>query len=161
VIRDDEQVDPSEFVGRRPASTPRRRASDVLVRGGGEDPRVLIVEPDLFFAEFVGAILRDARPGFVVREVPSLSRALDHLFEAKGAEMIITNLDVAEDTGPMVPARLRHAAPEAAIIVLSATTDPDVAGECLRRGADVVLSKKRLTVDSFLAAIRDYVDRPL
>jgi DNA-binding NarL/FixJ family response regulator len=122
------------------------------------DPvRVLVVEPDLFFAEFVADILREARPEFVVREVPSLSRALDHLFEAKGAELIITNVTVADDAGPPVAASLRRAAPDAAIFVLSATTDPDLVGECLRRGADRVLPRKKLTADSFLAAIRDVV----
>jgi len=119
--------------------------------------RVLVVEPDLFFAEFVAGILRDARPEFVVREVPSLSGALDHLFAAGGADLIITNVAVADDEGPAVAASLRRAAPEAAIFVLSAAGDTDLAIGCLRSGADRVLPKRKLTATSFLAAIREVV----
>ena len=147
----------------RPRSThrphPRRRPSERLAPDGAEEPiRVLIVEPDLFFAEFLGAILRDAVPQFVVREVPSLSGALDHLFAAKGAELIITNLTVADDAGPIVPRMLRRAAPDAAIVVLTEIAEPEVAAECLRLGADRVLSKKNLTEHSFLAAVTDVVN---
>jgi DNA-binding NarL/FixJ family response regulator len=155
VITDDNQQAP---VGRPRGSTSRPEPTEVIGPGECADAvRVLVVEPDLFFAEFVAGILRDARPEFVVREVPSLGRALDHLFEAQGAELIITNVTLADDAGPPVPASLRRAAPDAAIFVLCATSDPDLAGECLRRGADRVLPKRRLTADSFLAAIREVV----
>ena len=144
-------------VVRRPQA--RRPPSERLGLGGAEAAiRVLVIEPDLFFAEFLGAILRDAVPQFVVREVPSLSGALDHLFEAKGAELIVTNLTVADDAGSIVPRMLRRAAADAAIVVLTEVAEPDVVAECLRLGADRVLSKKKLTEDSFLVAVTDVVN---
>jgi DNA-binding NarL/FixJ family response regulator len=115
------------------------------------------VEPDLFFAEFLAAILRDGVPESVVRELPSLSGALDHLFTAQGAELIVTNLTVADDAGSIVARMLRRAAPHAAIVVLTEIADPEVAAECLRLGADRVLSKRKLTEHSFLATVRDVV----
>lgn len=116
------------------------------------------MEPDLFFAEFVAVLLRDAVPQSVVREVPSLSGALDHLFAAQGADLIITNLTVADDAGSIVPRMLRRSAPDAAIVVLTEVAEPEVAAECLRLGADRVLSRKKLTEDSFLAAVTEVVD---
>jgi DNA-binding NarL/FixJ family response regulator len=114
------------------------------------------VEPDLFFAEFLAAILRDGVPDSVVRELPSLSGALDHLFTA-GAELIVTNLTVADDAGSIVARMLRRAAPDAAIVVLTDIAEPEVATECVRLGADRVLSKKKLTEQSFLATVTDLV----
>ncbi len=147
----------STAIGLHPPSG-RRRGSGRLGPDGAEHAiRVLIVEPDLFFAEFLAAILRDGVPESVVRELPSLSGALDHLFTAQGAELIVTNLTVADDAGSIVARMLRRAAPDAAIVVLTEIIDAEVAAECLRLGADRVLSKKKLTEQSFLAAVTDVV----
>ncbi|MGH8973934.1 MAG: response regulator [Acidimicrobiia bacterium] len=116
------------------------------------------MEPDLFFAEFLAAILRDGVPQSVVREVPSLSGALDHLFAARAAELIVSNLTVADDAGSIVPRMLRRAAPDAAIVVLTEVAEPEVVAECLRLGADRVLSKKKLTEHFFLATVTDVVN---
>jgi DNA-binding NarL/FixJ family response regulator len=115
------------------------------------------VEPDLFFAELLADILRDGVPQLVVREVPSLSGALDHLFATQGSDLIVTNLTVADDDGSIVPRMLRRAAPGAAIVVLTDIAEPEVVAECLRLGADRVLSKKKLTAHSFLATVTDVV----
>lgn len=132
-------VDTAGPVPSRPSFDATATGHGSLGRVRDEDSvRVLVDEPDLFFAEFVDAILRDAGPEFLVREMPSLRGALDHLYEAKDGELIITNLTVADDAAPLEPARLRRAAPEVAIVVLSATTDPEPVGERLRLGADRV-----------------------
>ncbi len=147
----------STGVVRRPPG--RRRPSQRLGPDGAQDgTRILILEPDLFFAEFLAAILRDGVPRSVVREVPSLSAALDHLFTARGAELIVTNLTVADDAGSIVPQMLRRAAPDAAIVVLTEIAEPEVVAECLRLGADHVLSKKKLTEHSLLATVTDVVN---
>lgn len=116
------------------------------------------MEPDLFFAEFLSAILRDGVPRSLVREVPSLSGALDHLFSTQGADLIVTNLTLADDDGPIVPRMLRRAAPDAAIVVLTELAEPEVVAECLGLGADRVLSKKKLTEHSFLATVTEVVN---
>jgi DNA-binding NarL/FixJ family response regulator len=62
----------------------------------------------------------------------------------QGFDAILLDLTLPDSVGPDTVARMRAAAPELPIVVLSGADDPAIADRCLREGADAYREKGRI-----------------
>ena len=118
---------------------------------------LLLLEDDPRFAEFVGHVLADAAPEFEVQHAARLSAAMACLVR-KPVSLIITDLDLPDSRGAATVRRLRRAAPNLPVIVLSGEADVEVARDCLRDGADEFLVKGTLDFQTLGRLIRPALD---
>jgi len=114
--------------------------------------RVLIVEQSPGYAALLAALLEDVAPAdFRVETATSAEDAVDHLL-AEGADCVL--LDGFETLE-----RVRPAALDRAIVVLSAEDDDEVALATVRGGAQDYLVKRLLDPGTLARALRHAVER--
>ncbi len=102
---------------------------------------LLLVEPDSADAAAIRAMLADVpRPAFHIDAVTSCADALVRLGRG-GVDVVLLDLMLPDGRGLMVFEQIRRAAPEALILVLSASADEDCAQAAVRAGADDYLIK--------------------
>lgn len=88
---------------------------------------LLLVEPDSADAAAIRAMLADVpRPAFHIDAVTSCADALVRLGRG-GVDVVLLDLMLPDGRGLMVFEQIRRAAPEALILVLSASADEDCA----------------------------------
>ena len=102
---------------------------------------LLFVEDDPRLAELVRHVLAEVTPEFDVEQVGRLSTALARLVR-QPFSLILTDLNLPDSHGAATVRHLRRAAPDVPLVVLSGETDPEVALECVREGADEFLVKE-------------------
>ena len=120
--------------------------------------RVLLVEDDPLFATLVVSILGEASAEFHVASVPRLSSALAYLVR-EPVDLLLTDLNLPDSSGPSTVRFLRRAAPELPVIVLSAIDDVQVAVDAIREGADEYVVKGRFSVDELVWLVRIVLER--
>jgi ActR/RegA family two-component response regulator len=147
--------------GRREHPSPRvinLSAADEAGRSGPDRDslRVLIVEDDALVANLIMSILEQVN--FDVEHVSRLTTALARLVR-DGFDLVVTDLNLADSSGPDTVRFLRRAAPSVPVIVLSGIDDVDVAIEAIHEGADEYVVKGRFSVESLVWLIRMVLER--
>ncbi len=97
-------------------------------------PRLLLVEDSRADAVLTQRALEVGGEPFEITVAGSLREGLDRL--AQGFDAILLDLTLPDSVGPETVARMRSAARELPIVVLSGLEDADTADRCIRAGAD-------------------------
>jgi len=120
---------------------------------------VLIVEDNPADAD----LMRDALPEtghirFHSESVPRLSEALARLATG-GIDLVMTDLGLPDSQGLATFRKLRQAAPDLAIIVLTGNDDQEMAVAAVREGAQDFLVKGQISGDMLVRAVRYAIER--
>jgi len=121
----------------------------------GPAGRILVVEDDLVTARFVTQILRGH--GFDVTQAADPVVALK-LAATQPWDLVLTDVEMPGMTGLELLGALRRAAPDLAVIVMTAHSSLDYAMGALRNSADEFLQKP-VRPDHLLAIVTALVDR--
>jgi len=100
--------------------------------------RILVVEDDATFRETVREILRDM--GYKVRGARSVRKAVKRLSNHK-FDLILSDLEIGDGSGFEVIQIARQTRPEARVVLMSATADPDSIQAARDSGAAQFLPK--------------------
>jgi CheY-like chemotaxis protein len=139
------------------ASTSRKRAPEVPPPNPQGSPTILVVDDEDMTRETVGYFLE--KQGFTVLLASSGPRALD-LIKSQSPDLVIMDLRMPGMDGVQTLEMMRMSGIRVPVIVLSASTDLDLAKQTLRLGARVYLTKPvslrdlKQTVDWYLAAAK-------
>lgn len=121
---------------------------------GRETCRVLVVEDNVGFAYLLRDVLvRQSDGNFVLDEARDLASALDRLRHRK-FDVILLDLGLPDSGGYGTFSRVRRAAAETAIIILTVLDDDEVAMDALRGGAQDYLVKDQVDKQLLARAIR-------
>ncbi|HZQ38259.1 MAG TPA: response regulator [Dehalococcoidia bacterium] len=125
-----------------------------------EELRVLLVEDNAADARLIREALREAPIGirFAVEEAPRLADALARL-SAAPFHAALLDLGLPDAAGLEGVLRLRAAAPELPIIVLTGRIDDDLAQRALLRGAQDYLVKGAVEDTELQRAVRYAIER--
>ena len=120
---------------------------------------VLIVEDNPGDVDLIRDALSETdSTRFHVESVPRLSEALTRL-AAGGVDLVMTDLGLPDSQGLATFRNLRQAAPDFAIIVLSANDDQEMAVAAVREGAQDFLVKSQITRNLLIRAVRYALER--
>ena len=108
-------------------------------------------------------LMRDALPEtgpirFHSESVPRLSEALARLATG-GIDLILTDLGLPDSQGLATFRKLRQAAPDLAIIVLTRNDDEEMAVAAVREGAQDFLVKEQISGNLLVRAVRYAIER--
>ena len=101
-------------------------------------PRILIVEDDQTFRETVCEVLRDA--GYKVRGARSLNKATKRLTHHT-FDLVVSDLELGKHSGFEVLEVANKTHPNAKIMLMSGSGDPELVQQALDSGAKRFLSK--------------------
>ncbi len=113
-----------------PASPSRRRAR-----------KVLLVEDHTLLRESLMLLLDQRLPGHRWREAATLAAALSWLHNEPDIDLVLLDLDLVDSRGVDTLRRVREAAPQVAVVVLSAHAERDNVFAALDLGAAGFLPK--------------------
>lgn len=119
---------------------------------------MLVIEADPLFATLVANILEQVGSNFVVDHAPNLSAAATRLARDP-IDLILTEIDLPDSTGPTTVGAVRAFAPGIPIVVLSDRDDVQAAVESVRQGADEFIVKGRFSIDSLVWLVRLVLER--
>jgi two-component system cell cycle sensor histidine kinase/response regulator CckA len=120
--------------------------------------KVLLVEDNPVDARMISALLRAPSATIRCRHVTRLAEALEHL-NTDALDVILLDLNLDDSCGYETFDRVRHAAPKAAILVLSGSDDEDLAIRTVREGAQDYLVKGSFDGRLLLRAMRYAIER--
>jgi CheY-like chemotaxis protein len=105
--------------------------------------RILLVEDSLADAVLTQRALEGSDgASFELTVARTLGEGIDRL--TQGFDAILLDLTLPDSLGPETVKRMRAAARELPIVVLSGTEDPVIVDRCLREGADAYREKGRI-----------------
>jgi CheY-like chemotaxis protein len=105
--------------------------------------RILLVEDSAADAVLTQRALDAGEdPRFALTVAGSLREGIDRL--AQGFDAILLDLTLPDSLGPETVARMRAAARDVPIVVLSGAGDPATADRCIRAGAHACREKGRI-----------------
>jgi DNA-binding NarL/FixJ family response regulator len=136
------------------------RDDDIAGAAGGDRLQILVVEDDVRFVALVERILADGAPEFEVVHASRVTAALARLVR-QPIRLILTDLRLPDGDGAATVRHLTRAAPNVPLIVLSGTSDLEVALECIRDGAEEFVLKQALDGESLVRLIRTTMERRL
>jgi two-component system NarL family response regulator len=113
-------------------------------------PRVLVADD---YADLLAAFKRLLAPSC---EVVGCVADGDALFESMARlqpDVVVVDLWIPPDSGLEICRRIKHVAPETLVIIVSASSDPDVAKEASRAGASAFVNKAA-AADDLVPAIQ-------
>lgn len=118
---------------------------------------VLLTDDHQVFSEAVGQLLQSEEDLTVVGQVTS-SAAAEAFLESQQVDVLVVDVELDQESGIELLARVRAGNPNMAIVVLSCHDDSDVIIEALRAGAQAYVTKDA-SFEELLAAIRSAVRR--
>jgi DNA-binding NtrC family response regulator len=120
---------------------------------------VLLIEDDIDIAGLIRNMLRGVGlVEYVTHHVVSLREGLSGLKSHK-PDIIITDLGLPDSAGLATVVRVKVAAPDIPIIVLTAQADGNMAIDALRRGSQDYLVKSRIDAATIDSSIRYALER--
>jgi glutamate dehydrogenase (NAD(P)+) len=120
--------------------------------------RVLLVEDSRGDAVLAQRALEDdAGARFELTIAQSLGEGIDQL--AHGFDAILLDLTLPDSIGPETVARMRAAAGDLPIVVLSGADDADVADRCFAAGADGYEQKGQIDAVALRRALGQAIER--
>lgn len=126
--------------------------------GDRDAVRVLLVEDDAGDARLVAELLRDADEAAVLASCTRLEEAVDPVSRGL-ADLVLLDLSLPDSFGIEGVRRLRAAAPDIPVVVLSGNTDEQIALEAVQAGAQDYLVKDDVDGPSLTRAMRYAVER--
>jgi diguanylate cyclase (GGDEF)-like protein len=120
--------------------------------------RVLLVEDNPGDARLVEILLAEAGQGFEVSHAGRLGDALEELDRAY-LDVVLLDLSLPDSSGLETVERVRMAAPQMPVVVLSGRADEDTALQALQSGAEDYLVKGQGDGDLIARAIRYAIER--
>lgn len=120
--------------------------------------RVLLVEDNTGDAEIVRKRLAARTGAFVLDHVDSLDEGIA-AHRARPSDVVVLDLNLPDSNGVATVSAFRDAARDVPLVVLTGTSDLEVAVEALRRGADDYLAKDALTSELLTRTIRYAIER--
>jgi two-component system cell cycle sensor histidine kinase/response regulator CckA len=120
--------------------------------------RVLLVEDNVLDAKFITGLLSFPSATLQCRHVTRLTEALKHL-EKDRPDVILLDLNLEDSAGYETFYRVRQAAAQAAILVLSGSDDEELAIKTVREGAQDYLVKGTFDGRLLLRSIRYAIER--
>ncbi|MBC8354327.1 MAG: response regulator [Planctomycetes bacterium] len=124
----------------------------------GNRIRVLLLEDDPLDAELVKRAIHDADMQMELHSVTRVAEATEAL-ASQHFELVLSDLSLPDSDGSETIARLRQAAAEVPIVVLTSVDDRDLDVELLDVGAQDYIPKDRVTGDILGRAIRHAIQR--
>lgn len=124
---------------------------------------VLLVEDDVAYSallrrRLMGSLNQDSSQSFVVAQASLLHEAIAYA-TGHPVHVIVLDLNLPDKTGLDTLVHMHHAAPAAAIIVLTGRDDQVLASQALRLGAQDYLVKGNFNTELLVRAIRYAIDR--
>ena len=119
---------------------------------------ILLVEDNPGDARLFQELARAAEFPFEVIQCETLSAAQDLLADCK-ADLVLLDLDLPDATGLEAVCKIRQAAPEVPLIVLTGLDDETLAIEALKQGAQDYLVKGSIGSNSLRRALRYAMER--
>lgn len=124
-----------------------------------EPIRILFIEDDPDYRATVVAMLEDhSGPEVVIAYADRLAYGLLCL-QREDFDVALVDLNLPDSTGIKSYERLREAAPDLPVIVLSGSYDEELAGLVLRRGAQDYLHKGQVTERTLGETVRHAIER--
>ena len=120
--------------------------------------RVLIVEDNAMDSSLIAKMLRHGDSGFEVIHAARLSEAEQQLARSR-FHVVISDLTLPDTQGLITFSRLKAAAGQSPIIVISGTDDEDLALTAVREGAQDYLVKGRFEAHGLRRAINYAIER--
>ncbi|HZD92675.1 MAG TPA: response regulator [Candidatus Sulfotelmatobacter sp.] len=120
---------------------------------------VLLVEDSPIDAGMIRALLRAPSAMLQCGHVTRLAEALERLNSDEPLDVVLLDLNLDDSCGYETFDRVRHAAPKAAIVVLSGSDDEELAIRTVREGAQDYLVKGTFDGRLLLRAIRYAIER--
>jgi DNA-binding response OmpR family regulator len=124
-----------------------------------ENLQILVVEDNPADAEFIRETLPETGlVRFQVESVARLSEALTRL-ESKGIDLVLLDLGLPDSQGLSTFHKLREAAPNVPVVVLTGTNDNELAVRAVRDGAQDYLVKGQVQGHLLILAARYALER--
>ena len=124
-----------------------------------DDLRLLLVEDDRSYAEYVGTTLRSVTSGrFHYDHVASIRAAVERLSRAS-YDLVLLDLGLPDSTDLEGLATVMAIAPETPVVILSGAEDEVLALGAVKAGAQDYLSKNHTTGDVLARSIRYAIER--
>ena len=124
--------------------------------GQGDTIRTLLATED--GASLCARLAKETGGGYAWAAVGDLEQALE-LLRHERWDAVLLDPSVAHESGPISVARLRSAAPNVAVLILSTKTDEREAFAYLEAGAQDYLDRRELTAGVLLRAVRYAIGR--
>jgi DNA-binding NarL/FixJ family response regulator len=114
--------------------------------------RVLLVEDHRSFSDSLAEVL-NREPGLrVVGRTASAAECREFMSGGDGYDLALVDLFLPDSRGAELVAELRESCPQAPVLVLTISLDPEDRQQALEAGADAVISKTA-SLEEILAAI--------
>jgi CheY-like chemotaxis protein len=126
---------------------------DMTEQGPREPIRVLLVEDQITFRCAVVSLLELEPDLEVVAEAGSLAQARSCVARLE-FDVAILDLELPDGNGVELIGELHQANPDVAVVILSASLDPENVARANEAGADAVLDKLTTTRDQIVCTIR-------
>jgi len=124
-----------------------------------EKLRILVVEDNPGDVDFVHEMLPETGSlSFQIESVSRLAEALTRL-ERKGIDLVLLDLSLPDSNGLTTFHKLRQAAPNVPVIVLTGTNDQELAVAAMRDGAQDYLVKEQVGGSLLVRTIRYALER--
>ena len=125
-------------------------AKGVRVGMANARPRVLVADD---YADLLTAFKRLLAPSCEVVDCVADGDALFESMARLQPDVIVVDLFIPPDNGLEICRRIKHVAPETLVVIVSASTDADLAQEACRAGASACVNKAA-AADDLVPAIQ-------
>jgi len=119
--------------------------------------KTLLIDDHPLFREGFAMVMASKLPGFELLQAGSLADALRCIDREPALDLVLLDLALPDSSGMQGLLRLREAAPQHKLVVLSASESPDVVIAALDAGAAGFIPKTS-NLDTLLAALRVVID---
>ena len=102
---------------------------------------ILLVDDHALFRAGLRLLLGSLCPQVRILEAGCLDEALEHLHRHGDVRVCLLDLDLKSEQGLPAIERMRHCAPEAAVVIVSAADDPVTVRACIEAGAMSYITK--------------------
>jgi len=122
--------------------------------------RVLIVEDNPGDADLVAiALAGSTRPRFLISGAATLAKAVEHIRSGAGTDVVLLDLSLPDASGEATVARMRKAAPNLPIVIMTGHDDAEFAERMVAIGAQDYLVKGDASGPIIWRAIRYAITR--
>lgn len=111
--------------------------------------KIMIIEDDLDFRTTLSSLLCERFPGVVLKEVVSGEEAMA-ILAVFSPDLVVTDIKLPGESGLWVTERIREAAPEVPVLVLTSYNDLEYEEAAYAAGATRFASKHEITADEIL-----------
>jgi CheY-like chemotaxis protein len=119
--------------------------------------KILLVDDDPFVREMLAMILEES--GYEVAGAEDGGAAYDYLMAGKGADLIISDMNMPGMSGLDLVGKLRANHIATPFVILTGSDEVSIGDEALKRGADDYLLKDEDLQDKIVQAVGKVLDK--